>query len=561
MVAKLLKQSSNFFSKKQNSILSAATILMFASFASRILGLLRDRFLAATFFSGSEWQLDVYNAAFRIPDMLFQLLVLGALSSAFIPIYTNSLKKGEEKSWQIVYSVISISSLAFIFISLIFFIFSKQLCQIIAPNFSVEQINLMVNLTRIMLFGQVLLSVSNFFTGVLQSRKRFLLPAIAPLFYNLGIILGIFFFSPSAGIYGPTIGVLIGYLLHLLVQYPLIKKLGFSFRPMLGLKIQEVRKIGKLMLPRTLGLAIEQIELTIAVALASAMTAGSLSIFYFSQHLHALPVGIFGITIGQAALPVLSQETGLFGPYNKFKETFLNSFKNILYLALPSSVLLLILRIPVVRIAFGARNFPWEATLKTGQTLSALSISIAAYAVIQLLVRAFYALEDTKTPLYIGLVTVITNVFLSIFFTQSLDLDVFGLALAISISGIIQAFALFIALDFKLKHFNLSDYLSDVIKMLIASFLTGIALWMPMRLLDKFVLDTTRTIDLIILTVVVTVIGLLVYLAISKILQIDQLTQFTKLFSRFGQYKNIFAETEESLSEASISPSTSSPDN
>lgn len=556
MVKNFFQNGTKLFITKQTNILSAAIILMIATLLSSLLGLLRSRLLAGTFFAqNQQWQLDVYNAAFLIPDTLFQLLVLGALSSAFIPIYSNSLKKNNKESWEIVYSIITLATIGFIILSLIFFLFSRPISLLIAKDFTQIQLDLMIQLTRIMLFGQIILGVSNFFTGVLQSHQRFIIPAIAPIFYNIGIISGIIFLSPKYGIYGPTIGVIIGYILHLLVQVPLIKKLGFKYQPMLGLKNMNIRKIGKLMIPRTIGLAIEQLEYFFAVRLASSMIVGSLSIFTFSKQLHQLPIALFGQTIGKAALPMLSQENNnIFGNLDKFKKIFLSSIKNILYLSLPISVLLLVLRIPIVRIAFGAKEFPWEATLLTGQVLSLLTLSIAAYAIIQLIVRAFYALEDTKTPLIIGSIAVFINIGLSIFFTRSLKLEVLGLGLAISLAGIFQAVTLFIFLAKKLKGFQFSDYGLPAIKMLIASILTGIALWIPMRLLDQFVLDTTKTIDLIILTLIASISGLLVYIIFSKILRIEEFNHFLRIFEKFGSWRKVFTQSEEVLVQA---PTTS----
>jgi putative peptidoglycan lipid II flippase len=313
---------------------------------------------------------------------------------------------------------------------------------------------------------------------------------------------------------------------------------------MLKLKLKGVRRIGKLMLPRTLALAVNQIELTLAVFLASSLTAGSLSIFYFAQHLQALPVGLFGLTIGQAALPMLSREDH---NKTKFKTLFLSSFKQILYFALPASALLLVLRVPLVRIAFGTKNFTWEATLLTGKVVAAFAISVAAQAVIQILVRAFYALQDTKTPLWIGAISVTINVTLAFWFIRGLNMGVIGLGLALSIAGIIQAVLLFIILDFKVGKFDMPSYIIPFLKMLLATLLTGVSLWVPMRFLDHFILDTTRTLELIILTTVASAIGFMVYIIFSKLLQIEEMEQFLSILKKFGSWKKILSQSEETL--------------
>ena len=556
MVKRLWQQGSRLFSKRQNNIMSAAIVLMMAVMLSGILGLIRDRLLAATFFDGQRWQLDVYFAAFRLPDMLFQLVVLGALSAAFIPVYSSYLRKSPKTAWKIANSLITLATLVFLGLAVLIFAAATPLSQKIAPDFSAIEIQLMVNLTRTMLLAQLFFVVSNFITGILQSHQRFLIPAIAPVLYNLGIIGGIIWLSPTMGIYGPTYGVVIGSLLHLLIQLPLIKKLGFSYRPMLGLSLKGVRRIGVLMMPRTLSLAVSQLELTVAVFLASAMTSGSLSIFYFAQHLHALPINLFGLTIGQAALPMLSKEADNFLGLKEFKKLLISSLNYIVYLAMPASVLLLILRIPLVRIAFGAKAFPWEATQLTGGIVAVLAFSVVTSAVIQLLIRAFYALQDTRTPLAIGAATVVLNVGLSLWFTRIIDLGVVGLGLAITIASIFQALWLFIFLNQSVKGFDLSSILIPLSKILIASGLTGIALWLPMRLLDQFVLDTTRTLQLIILTIVATGSGFVVYFIFSKLLEIEELDKLLHTLKRFGSWKKILSQSEEVLSDTSVAPQT-----
>jgi len=550
VVGNFFKNGRELLIRKQSSILSAAVVLMVAILASRFLGLVRDRLLAGTFFkSGQEWQLDVYFAAFRIPDMLFQLLVLGALSAAFIPVFSRLLVEDEPYAWKLASLVINLSSLVFLVLALIIFIWMPIFCRLIAPNFSLAEFTLMVSLTRLMLLAQFFFIVSNILTGILQSYQRFLIPALAPVVYNLGIILGIIFLSGPLGIYGPTLGVVIGAFLHFIVQLPLVLHLGFVYQPILSFKDPYVRRIGKLMLPRTLALAVSQIELTVAVFIATSLSAGSLAIFYFAQHLNDLPVGLFGLTIGQAALPVLAVEA----VKNKanFNKLLVNSLRQILYLALPASVLLLVLRIPVVRLAFGARSFPWEATLLTGKVVA--SLSIFAQAMIQVLVRAFYALQDTKTPFYLATLAVLVNVAFSFFLTFRLNLAILGLATAISLASICHALSLLIFLQRKNPFVTWENFFKPSLKIILGTFLTALALWLPMRFLDRFILDTTRTINLIILTLAVSFLGLSVYLLFSYWLKIEELGRFLQLWHRFGAWRKILGRSEEYLDGAKTS--------
>ena len=340
----------NHLFKPQKGILSAAGILMAAVFFSRILGLVRDRFLAGAFFNPTtSWQLDVYFAAFRLPDMIFQLLVVGALSAAFIPVFSQYLFTKKAEAWHIASSVITAGLVLFFLLASVLAIFSLPLSRLIAPSFSTAQLQLMSNLTRVLIIAQVFFLVSNFLTGILQSHHYFLVPALAPIAYNLGIIFGIVFLSPVFGIYGPALGVIIGAFLHFLVQVPLTKNIGFRFKPSLDFHHPGVRRIGRLMLPRAIALAVSQIELTVAVFLATSLSAGSLAIFYFAQHLNSLPVGLFGATIGQAALPSLAQNFPS-SSFAKFKNLLTTSLNQVLYLSLPAGMILLILRLPIVRL-------------------------------------------------------------------------------------------------------------------------------------------------------------------------------------------------------------------
>jgi len=543
MVKNLIKNSRHLLNRRQNSILSAASVLMVTVLLSRLLGLLRDRFLAGTFFADKAWQLDVYFAAFRLPDMIFQLLVVGALSAAFIPVFTQYIQTKKHQAWHIASSVITIGLVLFVLLGLVLFIFAAPLNQLIAPSFTPLQLALMTRLTRLLILAQASFLVSNFITGILQSHQHFLIPALSPLAYNLGIIFGILVLSPLIGIYGPVIGVILGAFLHLLVQLPLVKRIGFHYRPSFDIKHPGVRRIGRLMLPRTLALAVSQIELTVAVFIATSLSPGSLAIFYFAQHLNALPVGLFGATIGQAALPSLSRQQNS-ASIDKFKQLFLSSFNQILYFSLPASMILLVLRIPMVRLAFGARGFPWQATLLTGKVVAFFAISVFAQAVIQILVRAFYALANTRTPLVLGTLAVILNVCLSFVFVYQFNLSILGLALAISLASFFHAGLLLFYLNRAVNGFDKRVLLTPFFKMALATALTGLALWLPLRILDRYVLNTAKTFQLLILTLITLITGLITYLALSKLLKINQYRAFFTLFRRLRNFPKLLSHTE-----------------
>ena len=415
------------------------------------------------------------------------------------------------------------------------FFLAGPLSRLIAPSFSPAELQLMIDITRWLLLAQLSFLISNFFTGILQSQQHFIIPALSPIVYNLGIILGIWLLSPLIGIFGPVAGVILGALFHLLVQLPLLRSTGFRFFWSFDWRHPGVRRIGRLMLPRTIALAVSQIELTVAVFIATGLPAGSLAIFYFAQHLNSLPVGLFGATIGQAALPALAQnaqETSLV----KFKQLLLDSLNQVLYLSLPAGMILLVLRLPAVRLAFGARTFPWEATLLTGQTVALFAISVFAQAAIQILVRAFYALGNTKTPFIIGTLAVFFNVFLSFGLVYRVNLGVLGLALAISLASFIHLGLLFWALSRRLNGFSYGEFYLPTVKMTAATLLTGLSLYLPFRLLDKYIFNTTRTLELVGLSLATTLIGLLVYVGLSYLLKIKEVDHFAALFKKLKRF-------------------------
>ncbi|MFH0863559.1 MAG: murein biosynthesis integral membrane protein MurJ [Candidatus Gottesmanbacteria bacterium] len=547
MIKKLMITLGKIFSLRQTSILGAAFVIMVMVSTSRVLGLIRDRMLAARF---SPDELGIYFAAFRIPNLVFELLVMGAITVAFIPVFTEyQTIKGKDAAWKLASSVINIGILLFIIFTIPIFIYSYELCRLIAPGFKEAELLKMVTFTRIMLLAQVFpLIIGNFFTGILQSFKHFLIPALAPVAYNFGIILGIFFLTPLFGLYAPVYGVVIGAILFMIIQIPLTFSLGYKHYRCLNLSDSGVKEVGKLMLPRTFGLAVAQIDTTVDLILSTTLAQGArmVTIFTFAQHLQQLPVGLFGATIAQAALPTLAEIKSKEN-LDDFKNTFLASFNQILFLVLPVSVMLIILRVPIVRLVFGASHFDWEATVLTGKTLAFFAVSLFAQSVVQLLARGFYALYDSKTPVIIGIISVLINTVLSIFFINNLVLPIWGLAISTSIASIANAGLLLIFLDRKVHQFARIRLILPAVKIFIASFITGIALYVPMKLLDQLVFDTTRTINLIALTGIATFIGLVVYLFLAWFLEIEEVVIFYNLAKKITRVPTRLIETSQEV--------------
>ena len=530
MFKRLVQNGKEILEKESSSILSAATIIMGATLISAVLGVVRTRLLISHFYV-DKGMVDVFWAAFRLPDMIFQIVVVGALSSAFIPVFSRHIGNRDEAN-RLASSAITVVMGVMVALSILIMILAEPLSRVIAGGFTESQIEIMVNLTRIMAGAQLFFGFSSFLTGIIQSRKRFLIPALSPVLYNVGIIIGIVGLGRMFGIYGPAIGVIIGALLHLIAQIPLARSLGFQYRPTLRVE-SGVREMGGLMLPRTLTLSLAQIESTVIIAFSSWLGLGMVTIVSIAQQLAGLPVRLVGIPIAQASLPFFAR-TG--DSLQNLARIVTSTILEMLYLALPASAIILVLRIPFVRLAYGADSFPWGETVMTGKLVAILAVSIAARSLTHIIVRVFYALHDTKTPFFIGLISTIINVGLSYYLLFIIGSGVMGMAVAITIAALVETAALASAL-YKRANLSRREIVGPLSKIVFATIVMGFSLWGPLRLLDQLIFDTTRTIPLIMLTITVSIIGLVVYVGLSYMLQIKELAVFARIGEKLGNWQ------------------------
>lgn len=454
------------FNNQSKTITSAAIILGAASLISRLLGILRDRVLAGEFGAGAE--LDMYYTAFRVPDLVFNLLVLGALSAGFIPIFVNHLKN-KKKAWELVNVVLNVMFFGLIIISGFLIFLAPHLIKLIAPGFPKEQLLITANLSRIMFLSPILLGISGIFGGVLQSFRRFFIYSIAPILYNIGIIIGVLFFVPIFGIYGLAWGVVFGALMHMSIQSAALFSLGYRYQFLINLNHPGLRKIFKMMVPRTLGLLVSQINFLIVTIIGSTLAVGSIAIFNLASNIQSFPLGIFGISFAIAAFPTMSE---LANKKKKFIKVFSLTIRQILFFILPASAMLIVLRAQVVRVILGSGLFDWEDTILTLETLSLFAISLFAQALALVLIRAFYAQKDSKTPLYTGLISVFANIILAIILIE--PLGVAGLALAFSLSNVLNLVLLFLILHSRLGKLDGQKITISSIKILIATFMLAI---------------------------------------------------------------------------------------
>ncbi len=547
-----LKRSLGLLLRQQNNIISAAFVIMATIIFSQVLGLVRQRLLVGIF--GASNTLGVYLASTRMPDFLFQIIIAGALSSAFIPVFSEYLGKGKNEEAHKLGSTLLLVALAiFTAFSLVLFIFANDFSKMLAPGFSAKQIELMANLTRVIIFGEILFILGSFLSAILQSYNHFFIPGIAAAMFNLGIIIGIVILSPFVGIFSAAWGVVIGAFIFVIVQLPLMKNVGFSFKPTFSLKTGGVMEVLKLMWPRTISIAIFQVGTLITVTLVSFLPnpGRNYVIFDYAQTLAFAPVALFGQAIAQASFPVLSKERE---KLSDFKTTFITSFNQMLYLVLPISALLLVLRIPVVRLIYGASQFDWAATVLTGRTLAFFSISIFAQALVYLVSRGFYALHDTKTPLTVGALTTGLMLLIGALFIFIYHYGIESIAVAYSIGSILNIIILFLFLDRKVGGFDKKPLLISLSKITIATVFTGFALYIPIKLLDQLVFDTTKTVNLILLTGISSSAGLLLYLFLTWFFNVEEAKTFILMFKKLGDWRQILMGSEEIIDGKPFNP-------
>ena len=458
---------------KSQTITAAAVIIALAHLASRILGLLRDRILAGEFGAGAE--LDVYYAAFRVPDLVFNLIVMGALSAGFIPVFTHYMSRldNNKRAWQLANNVLNVGLVLLIFISLVLIFLAPQIVPLITPGFNAEQMAKTIDLTRLMFLSPLFLGISSLFGGILQSFKRFFVYSLAPILYNVGIIIGAVFFVDIWGLRGLAYGVILGALMHLLIQVPTSYYLGFKYKLFVNLASGGLKKIGKMMIPRTLGLATAQINLLVITIIASTLEEGSITVFSFANNLQFFAVGFFGISFAIAAFPTLSEFAGK-NKSEKFIKTFSSTAREILFFIIPVTVIFLTLRAQIVRAVLGAGRFDWQDTILTLETLGFFSISMFAQSLIPLVSRSFFAFQNTVTPFVIGLVSAFVNIILCYALTPIYG--VAGLALAFSLSSIMNLALLWVSLRFKLGNLDDLKIIVSVGKISLAAFFMGIVI-------------------------------------------------------------------------------------
>lgn len=396
--------------------LARATGLVMAGFAlSRVLGLVRASILAAVFGAGREY--EAFVVALQVPDTIFFVIAGGAIGSAFIPTFTGYLSKGRVKEgWRMASSVLNLFMLVMIAVAALAALLAEPIVHyLLAPGFGPEATLLAVRLMRVMLISPVIFGISGLQMGILNAHQRFLLPALAPSMYNVGIIAGAVLLAPlfEIGIFGAAWGVVIGAALHLLVQIPALIRLRAPYYFSFDVRDPGVREVGRLMAPRVLGQAIVQVNLWVNKALASGMVVGSVAAIDRAWYIMLLPQGLIAQSVATVVFPTFSAQVAA-GDSAGLRRTLGAVLRAVLFLAIPATVGLIVLREPIVRLLYERGDFRPEDTQAASWALLFFGLGLVAHSLVEIVTRAFYALHDTRTPVLIGGGAMIANVVLSL---------------------------------------------------------------------------------------------------------------------------------------------------
>jgi putative peptidoglycan lipid II flippase len=414
----MVKAVFRFLYKETSTLHNAAYLLGGFALLSQVLAFLRDRLLAHVF--GASAALDSYYAAFRIPDFLFVTVASVVSISVLVPFIIERERRGKEEVRKFIDDISSFFSFLIIGVSLLAFFLIPILSPILFKGFSGTELARVILLSRVFLLSPIFLGFSNLLGSLTQAYNRFIVYAFAPLLYNAGIILGILFLAPHFGVLGVALGVVLGSLLHLLIQIPFVFKIGLFPRTKFFFDFQSVKKVALLSFPRTLSLSVNHIATLFLISLASLMPVGSISIYSFALNIQSVPLSVIGVSYSLAAFPTLSRH---FADKNikGFVEQMAKTARHIIFWSLPATVLFIMLRAQIVRVLLGTGRFSWDDTRLTAAALAIFSLSALSQSLLLLFTRAFYSAGHTKKPFFINFISAIVTILFAYSFVKLFD--------------------------------------------------------------------------------------------------------------------------------------------
>lgn len=513
-------------SSATRQIAKAAGLVMAAFVVNSLMGLLRQILITRAF--GASGDLDAYLAAARLPEIVFNLIAGGALASAFIPTFTALLEhKKKTEAWQLASSIVNLIVIVLVAVCMLAWIFAPQLVSgILVPDFPADQQALTVELLRIQLITPILFGISGLLMGILNAHQSFLLPALAPSMLWLGIIFSVFAFVPSLGIHGLAWGAVLGAGLHLGVQLPALARVSPRYQPMLGLHLDSVRQVGRLMAPRLLGVSVVQLNFLVNTIVASGMAAGSLTAITVAFSVMLMPQQAIGQAVAIAALPTFSAQVA-HSKWDELRSSFVSTLRAILLLVIPATVGLILLREPIVSLLFQRGKFTAEDTQLVAWALLWFAAGLLGHSVVEIASRAFYAQQDTRTPVLVGTGAMGLNVVLSLtlpgLFAQIGWMPHGGLALANSAATFLEMLVLLYIMNKRLHGLEADRLLQGLFQTALGSAVMGLAIfgW----------LASAGPRQNWLLAIVGIVLGLLVYGGLSWLQRIPELDELL-LFMR-----------------------------
>jgi putative peptidoglycan lipid II flippase len=510
-------------------LVTASLILTVAALASRLLGWVRLLVIGSQF--GATSELDAYFAAFRIPDAIFQLVVAGALSAALIPVFAGyRAREQDREAWRLASSVINLVVIALAGLSLLMAILAPLLVPIVAPGFDAPTTELTVRLTQVMLLSPVFIGMGAVVSGILNSYERFTVPAIAPLTYNLAIILAAILLAPMMGVHGLAVGVVAGSVAHLAIQLPQLRRVGQGYDFTIGLAHPGVRQVARLMGPRMLGLAAGQLNFIVSTVLASGLSVGSITAYNYAFQLSQIPVGVLGVSVAVALFPTLSRHAAL-GRLADIRHQVANSLRFLVFLAAPLTATMVVLAGLIAAVFFQYGLFTAESAERTGSALVFFSVGLTGHIVVHVLTRAFYAMQDTRTPVLWAVLAVALNVPLMAWLVGPMGVE--GLALALSISALAEVVALVWALRRRIGPIEDGAVLRSVLRSALAAAVASAAMLgglVAARAALPTMLDDGlgRVVALLALTAA----GAVVYLGVASLLRSAEIDQLRSMLRR-----------------------------
>ncbi len=569
-IIQAFKNGKAFITRREDSILRAAGFMFLIMLATKVVGLITRGVLA--YYFGTSREFDMFWIATTIPDMISMIFIFGTINAAFIPVLSKVLAKEGQEKLSYVFSVsLNVAIVLFTVLASIAFVFARPIIEFSVsfanPTevFTPNQIDSMVSMMRFMFLSQIILGISTIITSILQVHQRFFITQIAPLIYNVGGLIGAVILVPFLGvnIWGYIFGLFLGSILHLMIQIPVFKNLSLNYRFIWDLKDKDMREIIRLSIPRTIGSAIDQISILVSRVLAIGFVEGSISALNQALGIINIPFSLFGHTFSTAAFPFLSKDYGS-NNMDSFKKTFFKTFQEILFFILPVALLIVVLRVPVVRLFYGQGQgtaFNWFSTLMTSWVILFFGLDLIFESLRIFLVKVYYATHDTKRPVIFGVISIVLGIIFMILFANYFSHFSFfsirqfvpsqfetayffekssgspaigGIAFGISLATLAEVLLLLFFINKTILKLSWGDFYIPTLKKVFAATITVVITYLVFSSWDN-ILDTAKTVNVFIMTSLTALMGLSLYITTASILNDREVLIIYRFLEKQGQ--------------------------